>query len=54
MFYYTWTCWVLCVLIPSLKSPFLDSEPVDAGVEFPDIQEEDFEERAPTEEGGVN
>jgi hypothetical protein len=53
MFCYTWTCWVLRVLIPFLKSPFLDCEPIDARVEYQDVQEE-FDKQAPAELGGVN
>jgi hypothetical protein len=38
---------------PPTKSPFLDCEPVDAGVDYPDVQEEEFEKKK-TIEGGVN
>ena len=30
------------------SSPCLGCEPIDAGVEYPDVQEEEFEEQAPT------
>jgi hypothetical protein len=35
---------------PSTKSPFLDCEPIDAEVDYPDV----LEEKATTERGGVN
>jgi hypothetical protein len=38
---------------PSLKSPFLDCEPVDAEVDYQVVQEEEFDEQASTEEEGV-
>jgi hypothetical protein len=34
---------------PSTKSPFLDCELVDAGVEYSDLQEEKTEDQATTE-----
>ena len=33
--------------------PCLGCEPIDAGVEYPDVQEEEFEEQAPTGGEGV-
>jgi hypothetical protein len=45
---------LVSVLIPCIKHSLLDFEPVDAGVEYPDLQEEEFMEQAPTKGGGVN
>jgi hypothetical protein len=42
------------VLIPSLKSPFLECEPVDAEVDYQVVQEEEFDEQTSTEEEGVD
>jgi hypothetical protein len=39
---------------PPTKSPFLDCEPVDAGVDYPDVQEEEFEKKETIEGEGVN
>jgi hypothetical protein len=43
---------LVSLLIPCIKHSLLDFEPVDAGVEYPDLQEEEFMEQAPTKGGG--
>jgi hypothetical protein len=43
---------LVSVLIPCIRHSLLDFEPVDAGVEYPDLQEEEFMEQAPTKGGG--